>query len=95
MEILHAIVHMDAILDILLLLADDIGLNKNDLLDVWPLLGGVGGVIVPRQIFTWMPKKEGLVAGSRCEQQCLGRLKATSFLSAAAYDVCIYWAHVG
>lgn len=48
MEILHAIVHMDAILDILLLLADDIGLNKNDLLDVWPLLSGVGGVIVPR-----------------------------------------------
>ena len=35
-------------LDILLLLADDIGLNKNDLLDVWPLLGDVGGVIVPR-----------------------------------------------
>ena len=53
---------MDAILDILLLLADDIGLNKNDLLDVWPLLSGVGGVIVPRQIFTWMHKKEGLVA---------------------------------
>ena len=35
-------------LDILLLLAYDIELNKNVLLDVWPLLGGVGGVIVPR-----------------------------------------------
>ena len=48
-------------LDIQLLLADNIRLNKNDLLDVWPLLGG-GGHSAPLDFY--LDAQEGRLGGS-------------------------------
>ena len=53
---------MQYALDIQLLLADNIRLNKNDLLDVWPLLGGGGGHSAP--VYFYLDAQEGRLGGS-------------------------------